>query len=73
LRSSASEAMMPASSNCSSSSYWSECSDGSDLFRGLADDGDDVDRVKPSEAAALVLLDFVKRDERAGVAWKDMA
>lgn len=45
-----------------------DCSDGKDLFRGLALDGEDVDRFNPRVAAALVLLGLVMRDERAGVA-----
>jgi hypothetical protein len=35
-------------------------------------DGEDVDRFSPRVAAALVLLGLVMRDERAGVAWRDM-
>jgi hypothetical protein len=42
-------------------------SEGRDLFRGLACDGEDVERFRPSAAAALGLLLVVRRDERAGV------
>ena len=72
LRSSASDAITPVSSSCSSSSYCTDFSDGSDLLRGLACDGEDVDRFSPSAVAALGLLDLVMREERAGVVWKDM-
>jgi hypothetical protein len=72
LRSSASEAITPVSSSCSSSSYVIVFSDGNDRFLGLAEDGDEVVRFSPKAATALVLLGFVMRDERAGVAWKDI-
>jgi hypothetical protein len=72
LRSSASEAITPVSSSCSSSSYDIVFSDGNDRFLRLAEDGDEVVRFNPNAATALVLLGLVMRDERAGVAWKDI-
>jgi hypothetical protein len=36
-------------------------------------EGDEADRRKPKAAAALVRLDAVKREEREGVAWNDIA
>lgn len=47
-------------------------SEGSDFLRGLTEDGDDVPLLNPSAACALGLRDLVMREERAGVAWKDM-
>jgi hypothetical protein len=47
-------------------------SDGNDRFLGLAEDGEEVVRCSPNAAIALVRLGLVMRDERAGVAWKDM-
>ena len=44
-----------------------------DLRRGLAVDGVDDFRRRPSAAAALGLRDLVIREERAGVAWKDIS
>jgi hypothetical protein len=64
--------MRPVSSSCSLSLCWKDCSDGNDLFRGLACDGEDVDRLSPKAAAALGLLELVMRDERAGVVWNDI-
>lgn len=42
--------------------------DGTDLLRGLADDGEEIVRLNPSAAAADGLRDLVMRDDRAGVA-----
>lgn len=74
LRSAAREAMAPVSSSCSSWSCDTERWDGSDSrFRGPADeDGEVMARLRPRAADALVRLDFVMRDERAGVAWNDI-
>lgn len=52
---------MPVSSSCSSSLSSRVFSDGNDLLRGLAFDGDEVDRF--SDVAALVRREFVTRDE----------
>ena len=65
--------MTPVSSKCSSSWCGAEASDGNDLLRGLAEEKDDVARLRPSAATPLGLRDFVMREERAGVAWKDMS
>lgn len=72
LRSVARDTITPVSSNSSSSSYEVDGSEGRVFFRGLVPEGDDVDRFSPKAAAALVLLVLVIREERAGVAWKDM-
>jgi hypothetical protein len=48
-------------------------SDGNEGFLRLADEGDEVFRFNPNAATALVLLGLVMREERAGVAWKDMS
>lgn len=69
FKSSASDAMTPVSSSCSSSSS-RVFSDGSDLFRGLASERDDVERF--SDAAALALRELATRDDGAGFVWKDM-
>lgn len=73
FRSSASEAITPVSSSCSSSSYRNEVSEGKDRLFELAVDGDEVFRFSPNAAAALVLRGVLMRDERAGVAWKDIS
>ena len=73
LRSAAKEAMTPESSRGPSSWSGAGCAEDCDAFRrGLADDGDDTERRRPREEATLCFLDFVTREERAGVIWKDM-
>ena len=72
LRSEAREATIPISSSCSSSSKDIEVSDGRDLLRGFAADGEDVVLLNPRAAAALCLCGVLIREERAGVAWSDI-
>jgi hypothetical protein len=72
LRSSASEAISPVSSSCSSSSYEIVFSEGNERFLRLVEDGDVVVRFSPKAATALVRLGLAMRDERAGVVWKDI-
>jgi len=45
---------------------------GSDRLFELAAEGDEVVRLRPSAATALLLLGLVMRDECAAVAWKDI-
>jgi hypothetical protein len=43
-----------------------------DLRRAVEDEGEDVERLSPRVDASVGLRVFVMRDERAGVAWKDI-
>lgn len=66
----------PVSSSFSSSSLFDMAVvilvDCEDFLRGLADEGDETERLRPIAAAAPVLLGLVMREERAAVAWNDM-
>lgn len=73
LRSAVREAITPASSSFSSSSKAGALAVWLDFLRGLLDEGDEVARRRPMAAAALGLRVFLIRDERAAVAWNDMA
>lgn len=67
--------MTPVSSSCSSASLETVLEvgrDGAGFLRGLAEEGVEAVRLRPSFAAPLVLRDLVMRDECAGVIWNDM-
>lgn len=77
LRSAAMATARPVSSSFSSSSLFDMVVvvvlvDWEDFLRGLADEGDETERLRPIAAAAPVLLGLVIREERAAVAWNDM-
>lgn len=55
------------SSSGSSGSWEMDGTDCEDFRRGLADVGEDIDRLRPNAAAADCFLVFLTRDERAEV------
>ena len=67
LRSEAKEAIMPISSNCSSSLYAVSSSVSRDLLDVFAFEGKEVTRLRPSAEMALLRRLVVMQDDRAGV------